>query len=156
MFRPPKPEWLDAAGWAQGESLLWPVEGGRLFRGLLPARDGHRPHKGLDIAAPEGSPIRAIKSGIVAYSDNAVPGYGNLLVSVHPDGSVAFYAHCRAIFVFAGQRITQGQIVGEVGQTGRATGPHVHFEYRTRGRIRNPLALFGDQIPGRRAGRPDV
>jgi murein DD-endopeptidase MepM/ murein hydrolase activator NlpD len=127
-----------------------------LFRGLLPARDGHRQHKGLDIAAPQGSPIRAIKSGIVAYSDNAVPGYGNLLVSVHADGSVAFYGHCQSIFVFAGESIAQGQIVGAVGQTGRATGPHLHFEYRTRGKLRNPLPMFGDQVPRRQPRRPNA
>lgn len=148
--RPPLPTWQQAAGDRAKEAPLWPVTNGHLFRGLLPARDGQRQHKGLDIAAPEGDPIRAVKSGIVAYSDNAVPGYGNLLVVVHPDGSVAFYGHCRSIYVFAGERIVRGQVVGEVGQTGRATGPHVHFEYRTAGRIRNSLPLFGNQVPGRR------
>jgi murein DD-endopeptidase MepM/ murein hydrolase activator NlpD len=153
---PPKHEWVQAAGASTGESLLWPVEHARLFRGLQPARPGKRRHKGLDIAAPEGAPIRATKSGIVAYSDNAIPGYGNLLVTVHPDGSVAFYGHCRAIYVFAGQRVQRGQIVGEVGKTGRATGPHVHFEYRTAGKIRNPLPQFGDQVPNRPRRRPNV
>jgi murein DD-endopeptidase MepM/ murein hydrolase activator NlpD len=153
---PPKPEWVQAAGTSRDESLLWPVERARLFRGLQPARPGKRRHKGLDIAAPEGAPIRATKSGIVAYSDNAIPGYGNLLVTVHPDGSVAFYGHCRAIYVFAGQRVQRGQIVGEVGKTGRATGPHVHFEYRTAGKIRNPLPQFGDQVPNRPRRRPNV
>ena len=156
IFSRPKREWVEAAGASKRESLLWPVENARLFRGLQPARPGKRRHKGLDIAAPEGAPIRATKSGIVAYSDNAIPGYGNLLVTVHPDGSVAFYGHCRAIYVFAGQRIQQGQIVGEVGKTGRATGPHVHFEYRTGGKIRNPLPQFGSQVPHRSRRRPNV
>jgi murein DD-endopeptidase MepM/ murein hydrolase activator NlpD len=158
IFQPPKREWVQAAGQPTHEPLLWPVENARLYRGLQPAEPGKRRHKGLDIAAPEGAPIRAIKSGIVAYSDNAIPGYGNLLVTVHPDGSVAFYGHCRAIYVFAGQRIQRGQIVGEVGKTGRATGPHVHFEYRTAGKIRNPLPQFGDQVPNRprRSRRPNV
>lgn len=150
LNRPPLHAWLEAAGDEANEAPLWPVAKGRLYRGLLPARAGKRQHRGLDIAAPEGDPILAVKSGIVAYSDNEVAGYGNLLVVVHPDGSVAFYGHCRSIYVFAGQRVVRGQVVGEVGKTGRATGPHVHFEYRTAGRIRNSLPLFGDQVPGRR------
>ena len=93
-------------------------------------------------------------SGIVAYSDNEVHGYGNMLVIVHADGSVALYGHCKAIYVFAGQRVAQGQIVGEVGHTGIARGTHLHFEYRIKGFIKNPLRYLEDPVAAPR--RPSV
>jgi murein DD-endopeptidase MepM/ murein hydrolase activator NlpD len=135
--------------------MLWPVEGGRLWRGFGRVRRRHRGrlHKGLDIGAPEGSPIMAAADGLVVYSDNEVSGYGNLLMVVHSDRSVAFYAHCRATYVFAGQTVRKGQIIGEVGQTGLAHGAHLHFELRVNGRPRNPLPRFPRQPPPRRAGR---
>ncbi|MET0389827.1 MAG: M23 family metallopeptidase, partial [Polyangiales bacterium] len=68
--------------------------------------------------------------------------YGNLLVVVHADGGVSFSAHCRAIYVFAGQRVLRGQIVGEVGDTGLARGPHVHWEYHVHGKPIDPDRLF--------------
>jgi hypothetical protein len=58
---------------------------------------------------------------------------------IHADGSVTSYAHCRALYVFAGQQVTRGQVVGEVGTTGLAHGPHLHFEVRRDGRVRNPM-----------------
>ena len=151
MLRPPKPEWLEATTTEPEASLLWPVVGGKLWRGFGKVRRGpkrKKRHKGVDIGAPEGTPIRATKGGLVAYSDNGVRGYGNLLVVVHGDGSVAFYAHCKAVYVFAGQRVQRGQALGEVGHTGIARGSHLHFEYRVRGRPRDPVPRF--------VGRPDV
>jgi murein DD-endopeptidase MepM/ murein hydrolase activator NlpD len=150
ILEAPRPEWVYAAGLEDPEKLLWPVDAGMLWRGLSRAQRARpaaklkaRPaHKGLDIGAPEGSPIRAVQSGIVAYADNGVRGYGNLLVTVHPDNSAAFYAHCRAVYVFPGQYIVRGQVVAEVGQTGITRGPHLHFEYRKNGRVRDPLRLF--------------
>lgn len=151
MVDTPKPKWVEAAGPDRNETLLWPVAEGMVWRGLQKAqrtKKHSRPsHKGVDIGAPEGSLIRAIKSGIVAYSDNGVRGYGNLLVTVHPDGSVALYGHCRAIYVFPGQHVAQGQVVGEVGHTGIARGTHLHLEYRERGRLKDPLLRFTDR-PG--------
>ena len=149
----PKPEWTEAAGPDRREALLWPVDEGEVWRGLQQKRSrknkrGPRhSHKGVDIGAPEGSLIRAVKSGLVAYSDNGVRGYGNLLVTLHPDGSVAVYGHCRAIYVFPGQHVARGQIVGEVGHTGVARGSHLHFEYREHGKLRDPLPRFASR-PG--------
>jgi murein DD-endopeptidase MepM/ murein hydrolase activator NlpD len=142
----PKPEWVKAAGAERGETLLFPVKEGMVWRGLQKAQHNkkhpHPSHKGVDIGAPDGTLIRAVKSGVVAYSDNGVRGYGNLLVTVHADGSVALYGHCQAIYVFPGQHVTQGQIIGEVGHTGIARGSHLHFEYRERGALRDPLIRF--------------
>jgi murein DD-endopeptidase MepM/ murein hydrolase activator NlpD len=146
LLSAPKPEWIAAAGDdAFPEQLLWPVLGGKLWRGFGRVGGGTkraRRHKGVDIGASDGTLIRAAKSGIVAYADNGVRGYGNLLVTVHPDQSAAFYAHCRAIYVFPGQRIERGALVGEVGHTGIARGSHLHFEYRERGYLRDPERRF--------------
>lgn len=144
LLSAPMDEWVAAAGKLDGDKLLWPVAEGHLWRGYeakRPPQHKHR-HKGLDIGAPEGSLIHAVQSGIVAYANNEIHGYGNLLVIVHPDSTVTFYGHCRAIYVFAGQRVTRGKVVGEVGQTGLARGAHLHFEYRTKGAVRDPLAKF--------------
>lgn len=148
---PPR-RWVEAARELDSAPRwTYPVEGGRFIRGLGrskvrrgggPRGPRRRPHAGLDIGAPEGAPIRAVQNGIVVYSDNGLRGYGNLVMVVHPDGSVALYGHCRATYVFAGQRVVKGQIIGEIGQTGYALGPHLHFEYRVRGRPRDPSKLF--------------
>jgi murein DD-endopeptidase MepM/ murein hydrolase activator NlpD len=152
LLKPPMPEWLAAAGaqpdQAVDKSLLWPVAGGRFWRGFGKTRTGARKklnHDGVDIGAADGTPIRAAQSGLVAYSDNGVRGYGNLLVLIHPHGAVTSYAHCTATYVFAGQRVERGQVIGEVGHTGIARGPHLHFEYRERGRVRDPWKYFVDR-----------
>jgi murein DD-endopeptidase MepM/ murein hydrolase activator NlpD len=142
----PKPEWRQAAGpSSHPATMLWPVPGGRLWRRFGYVRSGEwasKLHRGIDIGAAHGTPILAVNDGVVAYSDNRVSGYGNLLVIVHVDGSVTFSAHCQAIFVFPGQRVHRGEIVGEVGDTGLARGAHVHFEYKTAGRPVDPIELF--------------
>ena len=125
--------------------MLWPVPEGRLWRRFGYVRRPpfeHLIHRGFDIGAPRGTPLYAVNPGIVAYSDNRVRGYGNLLVIVHPDASVTFSAHCRAIYVFAGQHVERGQIVGEVGDTGLARGSHVHWEYHVHGHAADPEGLF--------------
>jgi murein DD-endopeptidase MepM/ murein hydrolase activator NlpD len=151
LLNAPKPEWVAAAGPARPGALLFPIDEGVVWRGLQGSRrvqgKWHPRHKGLDIGASEGTPIRAVQDGLVVYSDNGVRGYGNLLVTVQGDGSVVFYAHCREVYVFAGQRITRGQVVGQSGQTGITRGPHLHFEYRKGGRVRNPLPLFERDPP---------
>jgi len=149
----PPVHWVRAARERpSGARFLYPVENGRHFRGLGSAtRTGkkgamkprrRKPHAGLDIGAPEGSPIRAMQSGIVVYSDNGIRGYGNLVMVVHGDGTVALYGHCRANYVFAGQHVGKGQVIAEVGVTGYARGAHLHVEYRVEGRPRDPSKLF--------------
>jgi murein DD-endopeptidase MepM/ murein hydrolase activator NlpD len=146
LLNAPKAEWIAAAGDARPGKLLFPIDEGVVWRGLQRGRKVHgkfRPrHKGIDIGAPDGTPMRSVQDGLVVYSDNGVRGYGNMLVTVHGDGSVALYAHCREIYVFAGQRVTRGQVVAQVGQTGITRGPHLHFEYRKASRVRDPSRLF--------------
>jgi murein DD-endopeptidase MepM/ murein hydrolase activator NlpD len=145
----PRSDWVAAAGGpvASHRDLAWPAPAGRLWRRFGYVR--HPPfegllHRGIDVGAPAGTPLLAVQRGIVAYSDNRVRGYGNLLVVVHDDGSVSFSAHCRAIYVFSGQRVRRGQIVGEVGDTGLARGSHVHWEYHVRGVAVDPDGLFAN------------
>lgn len=154
----PAPEWLDAVEGEAGGELLWPVPDGRVTRGygdqhvLVPFGEGRgvrpgeemRLHPGVDIAAEPGSPIRAADAGLVVYADAVIQGYGNGLILLHPDGSVTLYAHCRAILVFAGQRVRRGEVIAEVGETGLAHGPHLHFEWRRDGHALDPLAHFTD------------
>jgi murein DD-endopeptidase MepM/ murein hydrolase activator NlpD len=158
LIGPPDAAWIEAAavsGDTPHDKLVWPVEGGRLLRGLLAPRKPrkhrapkharmprmHR-HAGLDIGADTGTAIRAAQSGLVVYSARAVRGYGQLIAIVHADGSAALYAHCSDMHVVPGELVTRGQTIGAVGQTGRARGPHLHFEYRVNGEPRDPTPLF--------------
>jgi murein DD-endopeptidase MepM/ murein hydrolase activator NlpD len=84
-------------------------------------------HKGTDIAAPAGTPIHAVASGLVLES-GAKGEYGNAVVIQTDDGRRMLYGHNSANFVRAGERVTEGEAIATVGATGRATGPHVHFE----------------------------
>lgn len=142
---PPPAAWVAAAGPdTETDSLQWPVPEGQLWRGFGRVRRGkfRRWHRGIDIGASEGTLFRAARGGLVIYADNGVRGYGNLMVVVHPDATVAFYSHARALYLFAGQKVRRGQVLGEVGHTGIARGSHLHFEYRIYGRPRNPLHWF--------------
>ena len=115
--------------------LAWPLRG--VLYGRFGIRGGTR-HDGIDIAAPEGSPVTAADDGVVAYVGEQ-SGYGTVLILRHDRGLVTVYAHNSAVLVREGQRVTRGQPVARVGQTGRTTGPHLHFEVREGTRPRNPL-----------------
>lgn len=147
MHHRPFPEWIEAVEDEDPDGLLmFPVPNGHRGRGFgAPRRPGevrrHR-HEGLDIGAPEGSPIIAARGGLVVYSDDELTGFGNAVMILHREGFTTFYAHCRATFVFAGQRVERGQRIAEVGQTGFAPAPHLHFEWRQRGWARNPDGQF--------------
>ena len=95
-------------------------------------------HKGMDFAAPTGTPIYAVADGTVvtaAYSGNA----GNMIVVNHGGGIVSIYMHCHAMYVSAGQKVTKGQNIAAVGNTGNSTGPHLHFQVNVNGVPTNPL-----------------
>lgn len=147
LLRQPVPEeWRRAADWRRDrvDRLLWPVDEGRYVRGYGYVRVT-RPdllHKGVDIAAPSGSVVRAVADGIVAYSDNGLRGYGNCVIIAHPNGWVSLYAHNSRTTVQAGWRVRRGERIALVGSTGISHGPHVHFELRDGGTAVDPLALF--------------
>jgi lipoprotein NlpD len=93
------------------------------------ARDG-RAHEGIDLPAPTGTPVVAAADGEVVYAGDGIRGYGNLVVLQHPGDLLTVYAHNSALFVTQGQAVRAGERIAAVGQTGRATGPHLHFEVR--------------------------
>ena len=102
----------------------------------------YRPHHGLDYAAPTGTPVSAIGSGTVTFS--GIKGqYGNLVIIKHPHGYKTYYGHLSKIEknIKKGAKVEQGQIIGLVGATGLATGPHLHYELRINGKPLNPLTV---------------
>jgi len=94
-------------------------------------------HEGVDFMAPVGAPITAAAGGIVVYSDYH-QGYGNMIEIDHGNGLVSRYAHASKRLVKEGDVVLRGQKIGEVGNTGRSTGPHLHFEVLNRGVPQNP------------------
>jgi murein DD-endopeptidase MepM/ murein hydrolase activator NlpD len=141
----PRPEWVAAVVGEARPTLLFPVDGGHLWRGLRRARRRRPRHKGTDIGAPEHTLVRAVNDGLVVYAGNELRGYGNLMMLVHADSSVTFYAHLYAAWLPAGARVRRGQVLGEVGDTGLARGAHLHFEWRVGGHPRDPATRFRRQ-----------
>ena len=101
-----------------------------------------RQHTGVDIGAATGNPIWASKDGRVIFA-GWKGGYGNTVVMVHGDGSVTtLYAHMSVIHAAPGDRVDQGEVIGEIGSTGFSTGPHLHFEVRVNGEPKDPQAFL--------------
>lgn len=86
-----------------------------------------RHHNGVDIAVPEGTPVKPVASGVVSFSGFR-PGFGNMVIIAHDDGMVTLYAHNSVCFVKEGERVAAGSTIALSGSTGRSTGPHLHFE----------------------------
>lgn len=118
-----------------GELLLWPVSG-TINSNFGPR--GSSFHDGIDIAAPEGTPILAIEGGEVIYSDQ-LRGYGNIVIVRHQGGIVSVYAHNQVNLVREGQQVGKGEVIAKVGSTGRVTGPHLHLEIRKNNTAQDPL-----------------
>lgn len=119
---------------------IWPAKG--VFTSGYGMRWG-RMHRGIDIAAPIGTPILAAAPGEVVVAGWHSGGYGKLVKLKHPDGSLTLYAHNNRILVSKGQEVDQGQQIAEMGSTGRSTGPHLHFEIHPSGKgAVNPLAYL--------------
>jgi murein DD-endopeptidase MepM/ murein hydrolase activator NlpD len=120
-------------------------------RRLHPILKIARPHHGIDYAAPYGTPVSAAGDGTVIFAGRR-GGYGKLVGVRHPNGYATYYGHLSRIAksISAGRKIAQGDVVGYVGATGLATGPHLHYEMRVHGRPVNPLTAplpKGDPVP---------
>jgi murein DD-endopeptidase MepM/ murein hydrolase activator NlpD len=105
--------------------------------GRYGVRAGRR-HDGIDIAAPEGTAVAAAAPGTVIYAGEQ-SGYGAIVIVRHDGGLVTLYAHNSRLLVEEGAHVRRGEAIARVGQTGRTTGPHLHFEVRDGTRPRNPL-----------------
>jgi murein DD-endopeptidase MepM/ murein hydrolase activator NlpD len=119
---------------------MWPVEG-RLGSGFGSRQDPFNGegafHSGIDIEAPYGTPVRATADGEVTGASMGA-GYGRQVVLNHGHDVLTVYGHLSVIAVLAGQHVTRGQVIGYVGQSGRATGPHLHYEVRVHNVPVNP------------------
>ena len=123
-----------------GVSLVKPISGTISSRFGIRSRDNH---KGLDIAAPAGTAIMSSAEGTVIFSGygsntNGYSGYGNTVAVKSNNSVIILYAHCSALYVRTGQKVSQGQVIAAVGSTGISTGNHLHFEIRYNGRAVNP------------------
>jgi len=109
---------------------------------MHPIHQSWRAHAGVDYAAPAGTRVRAVGDGVVEFAGQQ-SGYGNVVVVRHDASRSTVYAHLRAFGsgVRSGARVAQGDTLGMVGQTGWATGPHLHFEFRVAGTAHNPLSV---------------
>ena len=94
------------------------------------------------MAAPIGTPVLAAAGGSVIYAGDQVRGYGNMVVLRHADDLVTVYAHNSLLLVQAGDRVAAGQEIARVGDTGRSTAPHLHFEVRRRDTPQDPLQFL--------------
>jgi murein DD-endopeptidase MepM/ murein hydrolase activator NlpD len=104
----------------------------------------HARHTGIDIAADRGMHMHAVAEGMVTYA-GVRNGYGNVVEIDHGNGYMTRYAHASVLLVHMGQRVHLGDVIAEVGSSGRSTGPHVHFEVWYQGRAMNPLAYVRDR-----------
>lgn len=159
-FTPADPDHLD---------LLWPVEtrtissawGPRMRTRTVRVRNHRKKHvryrgthKGVDLAAPMGTPIFAAMGGKVIMAGRH-PQYGNYIILDHGNGVMTLYAHAKLNLVHEGEIVHRGQEIAEVGRTGNATGPHLHFELRVNGIPQNPLPSLDDteEVPAEMAAR---
>jgi len=127
------------------QPAIWPIDG-RLMspfgRRNDPFSDEGAYHQGVDISAPEGTPVKAAADGVVTYAQYQAGGYGRLVVIAHNTGMQSFYAHLSKFDVIAGQEIRQGEIIGRVGSSGRVTAPHLHYEVHVGGAPVNPYRFL--------------
>lgn len=124
---------LAASAWRVSDAYGWredPFTGEETF------------HNGIDLACAEGTAVRAVQSGVVTAARRST-SYGNCLRILHADGTELLYAHLQYLYVRTGEIVRAGETLGTAGQTGRATGAHLHLELRRKGTLCDPGALLG-------------
>lgn len=132
---------------------IWPVDGPLMSsfgQRSDPFSGEGAMHKGVDISAPTGTPVRATADGIVTFADH-YSGYGRLVVVDHGNGFETYYAHLSHIDVIEGQEIRQGEFVGAVGTSGRVTGPNLHYEIHIHKAPVNPYRYLMSHTQARQA-----
>ena len=122
-------------------SFRWPVKG-RIIAGFGAKSNGAQ-NDGINLAVPEGTPIKAADDGVVAYAGNELKGYGNLILIRHANGFVSAYANASELLVKRGDTIKRGQVIAHAGQTGNVTSPQLHFEIRKGSTPVDPTKYLG-------------
>jgi murein DD-endopeptidase MepM/ murein hydrolase activator NlpD len=97
---------------------------------------------GINLAVPEGTPIKAAEDGIISYAGNELGDHGNLIIIHHGNGYFTLYAHAKELLVKRGDRIKRGQVIAHSGQTGNVNAPQLHFEVRKEGTPVDPMRLL--------------
>jgi murein DD-endopeptidase MepM/ murein hydrolase activator NlpD len=139
--------------------LASPLEFSRITSGfggrIHPISRSFKDHKGVDYAAPTGTPVRTVGDGVVEFAGTQ-RGYGNVIEVKHRDGKSTLFAHLSRIDVTKGQKVDQGTVIGAVGTTGYSTGPHLHFEFRINGENYDPLTIAqsSNSVPLSATARP--
>jgi murein DD-endopeptidase MepM/ murein hydrolase activator NlpD len=121
-------------------TFRWPVRG-RVVTGYGAKTNG-KSNDGINVAVPEGTPVKAAEDGVVAYSGNELKGYGNLILVRHSNGYVTAYAHASELLVKRGETIKRGQIIAKSGQSGEVGSPQLHFEIRKGSSPVDPLQFL--------------
>ncbi|NJR20490.1 MAG: M23 family metallopeptidase [Hyphomonadaceae bacterium] len=153
-------EWYDALGRSARKFLMrTPINGARLTSGFgnrrHPVLGYTRMHAGVDFGAPIGTPVYAAGDGVVTRV-GVMGGYGNVIDIQHDGTWSTRYAHLSRMPVRVGDRVTQGQVIALSGNTGRSTGPHLHYEIRRNGQPINPMGVgvpTGQQLPPEQMAR---
>lgn len=144
----PKGDYFTLGGYSMKRTFLRnPLESGQLMSGFTEARmhpvaREWRAHKGVDLAAPIGTPVRSVGEGVIEFCGQQ-RGYGNVIIVKHQGQTSTLYAHLNefAESMKVGTRVNQGEVIGYVGQTGMATGPHLHYEFRIGQQQTDPMTV---------------
>jgi murein DD-endopeptidase MepM/ murein hydrolase activator NlpD len=121
-------------------TFRWPVRG-KVIAGYGAKTNG-KSNDGINLAVPEGTPVKAAEDGVVAYSGNELKGYGNLVLIRHSNGYVTAYAHASELLVKRGDTIKRGQVIAKSGQSGEVGSPQLHFEIRKGSQPVDPLQFL--------------
>jgi murein DD-endopeptidase MepM/ murein hydrolase activator NlpD len=121
-------------------TFRWPVRGKVIT--TYGAKTNGKSNDGINLAVPEGTPVKAAEDGVVAYSGNELKGYGNLVLVRHSNGYVTAYAHASELLVKRGDTIKRGQVIAKSGQSGEVGSPQLHFEIRKGSAPVDPLQFL--------------
>jgi murein DD-endopeptidase MepM/ murein hydrolase activator NlpD len=131
-------------------TFSWPADG-QISSAF--GRRGKTNHDGIDIAAPEGTPVHAAADGSVIFTGN-LRGYGKVVILEHRPGLTTVYAHLQETRVEVGARVKRGDMIASLGQTGKTTGPNLHFEVRRHNVAKDPIAFLPAKSPSLFAQQP--
>jgi murein DD-endopeptidase MepM/ murein hydrolase activator NlpD len=121
-------------------TFRWPVRGKVITS--YGAKTNGKANDGINLAVPEGTPVKAAEDGVVAYSGNELKGYGNLVLIHHSNGYVTAYAHASELLVKRGETVKRGQVIAKSGQSGEVASPQLHFEIRKNSTPVDPLQFL--------------